>query len=704
MTTTRALLFAVVLAGAAMAQIPLKEAEALPSYKSLKYPPLKSPKIPEPVTFTLPNGMKVYLLEDHELPLVSGFALVRTGNLFDPPEKRGLSEVTGTVLRTGGTKSKTGDQLDVQLENIAASVESGMGETSASVSFSGLRENTTEILGVFRDVLTNPEFRQDKVDLAKDQYRSSIARRNDDPGGVASREFASLIYGKDTPYGWNIEYETLDRISRDDLIAFYKRYYFPANIRLAIYGDFSTADLKAQLEKLFADWTYQQPEVPPFPPVTAKPAPGIYLAEKEDVTQTFFEVGQLGGLLKDKDYPALQVAADILGSGFTSRLMQKVRTQLGYAYSIGAGWDANYDHPGFFEISGSTKSQSTEETLAVIRQEVERMRAAEVTPEELSTAKDRVLNSFVFFFDRPSRTLNRLVTYEYYGYPKDFIFDYQKAVQAVTRADVLRVVKQNWKPENLTIVAVGNPKDFGTPLAKLGLPVNKLDLTIPEPKKSGPAKADAAGLERGKELLARVQKAMGGADKLASVRDLTAAVQVSLETGAGTLPGTQLRRFLMPGYMRNDQQLPFGKLIVYSDGKTGWISGPQGLQPLAGPVLRQMQGQIFRELVRLVQAPNGETVNSPAEGVLEISNQAGHSVRLDIDGATGLPSKLSYQGEGAGQVPAISEALADWRDVGGIKLPFQTTTYQGTQKAASATVTECKINTGLTVDQLSKKP
>ena len=148
------------------------------SYKNLKFPPLRKITLPDPVTFVLPNGMKVHLLENHELPLVSGTALVRTGNLFDPDEKRGVADITGMVMRTGGTRAKTGEELDTELENIAASVESEIGESSGAVSFSCLTENTSEVLGIFKDVLTEPEFRQDKIELAKTQWRSSIARRS----------------------------------------------------------------------------------------------------------------------------------------------------------------------------------------------------------------------------------------------------------------------------------------------------------------------------------------------------------------------------------------------------------------------------------------------------------------------------------------------------------------------------------------------
>ena len=469
-----------------LAQTPPPARLPVPSVKDLKFPPLGAVRIPDVETVTLPNGMRLFLLEDHELPVINGSARIRTRNLFDPPDKIGLATVTGTVMRTGGTKAKSGDQLDQELENIAASVESQIGETNGGVSFSALKENTDEVLGVFHDVLTEPQFRQERIDLAKSQLRSGIARRNDDAHGIVQREFANLLYGKDTPYGWQMEYATLDRIERKDLLDFYQRYFFPANVMVAVWGDFNTAEMKAKLEKLFAGWNVQQPPVPPFPKVRDRAAPGMNLAVKSDVTQTFFSIGQLGGELRDKDYPALEVLSDILGGGFRSRLFQRVRTRMGAAYEIDANWGANYDHSGLFEISGSTKSSSTVETIQAIREEVEKIRTAEVSDDELKTAKETALNSLVFAFDTRAKTLGRLLTYEYFSYPKDFIQQYQKALAAVTKADVLRVAKERLHPESFTSVAVGNPQEFGKPLDALGGAVKTIDLTIPKPSEKRP--------------------------------------------------------------------------------------------------------------------------------------------------------------------------------------------------------------------------
>ena len=655
--------------------------------------------------------MKVFLLEDHELPLISGSALVRTGNLFDPSDKRGLADLTGSIMRSGGTKAKSGDALDEELESVAASVESSIGESNGSVSFNCLKENSDLAMGIFRDVLVQPEFRQDKVDLAKTQARSGIARRNDDAGGIASREFAATIYGRDTPWGWPIEYEHIDRIKREDMVRFHQRYFFPKNVILSMYGDFSAIAMKAKLESLFGSWAAKQEPVPPFPPMKADKHPGIWLAERDDVTQTFFEIGHLGGLLNEKDYPALQVAANILGSGFASRLVQTVRTKLGYAYVVSAGWGAGYASPGAFEISGSTKSSSTTDTIRVIRQEVEKMRQTLVTADELKVARESMLNSFVFSFDRPSKTLNRLVVYEYFGYPKDFLFQYQKAIESVTAADVLRVCKERFRPADFTIVGVGNPKQFGKDtLEALKMPIQKLDLTIPEPQTSPVLESDVKTESRpsgsGLALLKRAQDAMGGHARLAAVKDMESAAEVKFQMGATMAPAKQRARRIFPDVLRQEQELPFGNITVFSDGKSGWMVSPQGVTPLAPAVQQQVRQEMFRNLVGLMLSDGvaGRKANDVNANTVEIV-EGSDRVRVTFDPASGLPAKLSYLTSPMAGAPAeVVETYSGWKSVNEVMLPFEYVIDQAGKRFAEGKITSYRINSGLKVEDLGKKP
>ncbi|MDX2180655.1 MAG: pitrilysin family protein [Bryobacteraceae bacterium] len=672
----------------------------LPPIKSLKYPPLKAVKIPEVTQFTLANGMRVFLLENRNLPVVSGFALIRTGNLFDPKDKIGLADMTGDVMRMGGTKSKTGEQLNEQLENIAASVESSIGESFGRVGFNALKENTDEVLGAFKDVLTAPEFREDKVELARTQNKSGIARRNDDAGGIARREFSDIVYGKDSPYGWDVEYETLDRITRNDLVAFHKRYFFPKNTLLAVQGDFDIPAMRAKLETLFADWTVEQPPVPEFPKVDEKPRPGLYVAAKNDVNQSNFRLGHFGGKLNDKDYPALEVMSSILaGSPFSSRIGQAIRVR-GYAYDIGGDWGAAYDHPGLFVIGGGTKSDNTFKAIRTVQQELEKFMSAPPTAAELQSAKDKILNTFVFQFDSPAKTLSRLVTYEYYGYPKDFIFQYQKAVEAVTPAEVQRVAKQYIKPENLTYVVVGKPADFGEPLTALNLPVTNIDLTIKQPK-AVTAKADAASLAKGKALLDKTRGAMGGA-KLTGLKDMTLLMDVKIDAGGGQLAAKQKIQWVAPATMRQENELPFGKILSFYDGKGGWIKTPQGEAALSGPMLRQVEEQAFYNLYSLV-ASGGASANYLGDGTVEIGNGADLVAKLTVDEATGMPQKLVYRAT-AGPPIEVEQRYLEFKDVDGVKVASRSETYQGGKKFADSALIEGKVNSGLNAEELSKKP
>jgi zinc protease len=476
-----------------------------------------------------------------------------------------------------------------------------------------------------------------------------------------------------------------------------------------VQGDFSAPDMKAKLEKLFASWNAQQAPVPPFPAVDPRLSqPGIHLAVKTDVTQTNLILGHLGGELKDKDYPALEVMSDILGGGFQSRLFQQVRTKLGYAYDVSASWGADYDHPGLFEIESSTKSASTTDTLKAINAEVDRIRTQEVTAEELESAKQTVINGFIFNFDTPSKTLNRLLTYRYYGYPDDFIFQYQKAVQQVTRAEILRVAKQYLDPAKFVIVAVGNPKDFGTPLTSLGLPVSDIDLTIPPPTRAAPAPSAAVSgpaQPTGAALLAKMAEAVGGAPKLSAIKDITQKGELSLDPTAGGLKVTQTELWTASGQFREENVLPVGKVIVYSDGKTGWVSSPQGVAPIPAAELKQTSFELFRmwpPLLNSVADPN-RTIQDEANGVIRIADKSGNSLLLTIDPATGLPLSENYSEAGsAGQ--DVTETYGDWQETNGIKLPHKITVSQNGKHFADIKVTSVALDQGLTPDQISKKP
>ena len=450
-------------------------------YKSLEYPKLGDVEVPEVRQMTLANGMRLFLLEDHELPLVNISVRIRTGSIYEPAEKIGLASITGEVMRTGGTASKTGDEIDEELEAIAASVETGIGLNSGSASMSVLKRDLDKGLSILADVLMNPAFREDKIQLAKMQAGSSIARRNDSVGAVAGREFDKLIYGADSVYARHTEYATIGGITRDDLADFHRKYFGPDNAMLAVWGDFDTEQMVKKIEKAFETWERVDLQLPEVPKVRYEFRKTVNVVRKDDVNQSNVYLGHIGGLRSDPDYFALIVMNRILGGGFTGRLFKNVRSREGLAYSVFGAYSANYDFPGEFYVGCQTKSESTVYAIQAMLREVEKMRESEVTDEELALAKDSFLNSFVFNFDTKGEVVNRLMTYAYYGYPADFLQRIKENVEKVSREDVLRVAKKHLKPDKVQILAVGRPQDFDEPMSELG-PVNEIDITIPPPQ------------------------------------------------------------------------------------------------------------------------------------------------------------------------------------------------------------------------------
>jgi predicted Zn-dependent peptidase len=449
-------------------------------YRSLKYAKLGDIEVPEVEQITLANGMRLFLLEDHELPLVNLSVRIRTGSVYEPAEKIGLASITGEVMRTGGTAGMTGDEMDEELEAIAASVETGIGLNSGSASMSVLKRDLDKGLSILADVLMNPAFREDKIQLAKMQAASAISRRNDQVGAVAGREFDKLIYGPESVYARHEEYATIGSITRDDLVAFHQRYFGPNNAMLAVWGDFDTKQMIKKIEQAFETWEKVDLQLPTVPEVKYEFRKTVNVVRKDDVNQSNVYLGHIGGLRSDPDYFALIVMNRILGGGFTSRLFRNVRSREGLAYSVFGSYSANYDFPGEFYVGCQTKSESTVYAIRAMLREIEKMRESEVTDEELALAKDSFLNSFVFNFDTKGEVVNRLMTYEYYGYPADFLLQIKENVEKVSKEDVLRVATKHLQPDKVQILAVGRPQDFGDPMSTLG-PVNEIDITIPGP-------------------------------------------------------------------------------------------------------------------------------------------------------------------------------------------------------------------------------
>lgn len=445
------------------------------NWRKIPTPPLPRWNAPTPKRIELANGMIIFLQEDHELPLINGYVTVRGGSRAEPANKVGMLDIYGDVWRTGGTGKMTGDQMDDFLEMRAAKVETDASKESTTISFDCLKGDLNDVFPLVVDVLKDPAFREDKIELAKNELNTGIARRNDNSHGIADREAAKLVYGKDNPYARSPEFSTVAAVTRGDLLAWYKQHVAPNNIIFGIVGDFDSTEMERRVRSAFEGWS-RGPQVRK-PDITPTPAsPGLYAVDKADVNQSQIRFVTLGIERSNPDYYAVQVMNQVLSGGFSSRLMADLRTKRGLAYAVGGGLSAGWDHPGMFWLTIATKSVSTVDAIQGMREDLAKFKADPPSQDELKFARDAILNSFIFRFDKPEKVLHERMMYEFYGFPLDYLEKFRAEIEKVTVADVNRVVQKYVHPEQFAVLIVGNASRFGKPLTAIG-PVTKIDIS-----------------------------------------------------------------------------------------------------------------------------------------------------------------------------------------------------------------------------------
>ena len=442
--------------------------------RTLSFEPLKF-TIPKSERITLGNGMIVYLMEDHELPLVNITAYVKTGGLYELEDRQNIAGLTGAVMRSGGTATIPPDQLDAELEFMASGIETGISGEMGNVSMTTLKKNFDRTLDLFGQVMLTPGFKQDRVDLAINQTLEGLRRQNDDPKGIANRELGRVLYANH-PFGRVPTMEMVKKITRDDLVDFHKKYFHPNSVMLAVSGDFVKQEMIDALNRVFGTWQKVTTELPKIADPAPATAQNILFAKKQ-VSQSVVRLGHLGVDKSNPDIYAIRVMDYILGGGFTSRLMQEVRSNQGLAYHAASRFDIGRSVVGTFIAETETKSATTAKTIALMRSIIAGMTTAPVTDQELQLAKDSLINSFIYGFAKADSIVNQQVRLEYFDYPDGYLENYRDNLAKVTKEDVLRVARKYLHPDALTIVVVGDDKSFDQPLSTFGV-VKEIKLEI----------------------------------------------------------------------------------------------------------------------------------------------------------------------------------------------------------------------------------
>lgn len=443
--------------------LPAQNAGRVDRPEKLKYPPLSyEPPNAADYRVVLKSGPVAYIVPDRELPLVNISILIRAGDYMDPQGKEGLASMTGYLMSRAGIASKSADELEERLAFLAAQLSTGIADVQGSAGVNLLSKDLDEGLSLLRDVLTAPRFQEDKIKLRKQQALQNMKQRNDDSAGIEARERNFLSYGEDFFLNRHSTAASVESITRDDLISFHKKWVHPANFVVAVSGDFDRADMIARLEKLFSKWPFQGDKAPPIPNNPHMAAPGLYLVNKE-VNQGRAGIVMPGLLRDDPDYFAADVMNDILGGGgFTSRIVNRVRSDEGLAYSAGSGIPGGTYYPLTFRAAFQSKSRTVAFAMSLVVEEMKRIVAEPVSDEEINTVKNQMIETFPRTFASKASIASIFANDELTGrYVKqpDYWKTYRSKVQAVTKSDVQRVAKRFVQLDKAIILVVGKTED-----------------------------------------------------------------------------------------------------------------------------------------------------------------------------------------------------------------------------------------------------
>lgn len=406
---------------------------------------------------TLPGGDVVFIVEDHALPLVDVSVLVRTGTYLDPPGKTGLAALTGSQLRAGGAGSLAAADFDEEVAFLAAQISSSVGATMGRASLNCLTRDLDAGLDLLFEMLRRPRFEQARLDLAKSQLLQAMERRNDSTRSIEGREWGRLLRG-------GVHFSTrpttrasVESITRDDLLAFHERHFRPGRFVFAVAGDVEPADVLSKLSRRMAGWPAADAAAPAVPAPSHEPRRGLYGVDKPDVNQGRVSIGHLGTTRDNPDRYALLVMNDILGGGgFSSRLLTRIRSDEGLAYSAASSFSLGTWYDGVFRVTFQSRSETVARAAAIVLEEIDRIRSEPVTDAELDSSIASFVETFTRNFSSAAATAGLFARDEYTGRDPEYLMRYRGRVRAVTADDVLRVAQEYLHPDRLVTLVVGN--------------------------------------------------------------------------------------------------------------------------------------------------------------------------------------------------------------------------------------------------------
>lgn len=678
---------------------------------------------------TLANGLQVIAVSHHEQPAVSLRLIVRAGGAQDPPARPGVASVAAALLDQG-TTTKSAARIASTIDSIGGAIGAGATSDLTSIHAAVMKDSFGLALDLVSDLVRHPAFAPEEIERQRQQIVSGLKVSYDDPDYLAGVVFDRLVYGFH-PYGKpdSGTPESIAAVTREDLLAFHRRWFGANNAILAIVGDVSPEEAFAGAERAFGSW--EKVELPDTK-VDEPPAPTrrVVIVDRPGAVQTEIRVGNIGLPRRHRDYLALDIATKILGGEGGNRLHRVLRSERGLTYGASADLHALKD-TGNLVAETDTRSEKTGEALRLMVDEIARLQRQRVQPRELGDAQEYLTGSFPLTIETPGAIALQVLNAVFYGLDLGELQTYRERINRITADDIQRVARQYLHPDRLAIVLVGDAAVITRQLAAVGfdeverIAVADLDLSAPDLRRRAPSAAPASRVKpiafhaqagspipgdarTADDLIARAIAAKGGLRRLRSIRSLRVLATTSVEAGGGptAFPMTTVIRY--PGGFRTESQLPAGRLVQVFSAGAAWFQDAAGAHDAPPAMAAQMREAVQRDSVALLLALADGAVRArrlPDVGkadralpALEVALPGAASpLTLLFDPVTSLLVKAQYRVAGSGGADAVTaeESYGDYRDVEGLQVAFSTAVRREGAPVVERTLRSCEINVPL---------
>lgn len=662
---------------------------------TLKYPELHKMVLPPILKEKLSNGIRIRLIKDEKLPVVNIRIMIKGGNLYDPSDKIGLSDALSQLVRIGGVKGMTGEEVDKYLDSKGVTIAFNSTNEYYNIDVECLKDNLDASIAILARMLKEPEFNEEKLQEVKTQMSSAISRRNDSPEGIIFREFQRIIYGSDSPFASMQEYANIDNINRDAIVAQYGKFFAADNLVIGVNGAVDMPELVKVIKKYLGTWNTKA-QLPAFPQVKELTQDyKLAFINKSNLNQSYLAVGNLGLKFDIAERAKIKVFNSIFSEGFGNRLQTRIRVKMGLTYGAGGNIGMNYNYNGLTIFFTFTKSESTGEALNAMFEEIDRIRKEKVSDAELSDAKNYFLNSYVFKFASPEDILNSALLKEFYGLPENVDERLIEDIKKVTADDVLSIAQKYLVPEKMMIMVLGNESQIKDDLSKFGK-VKKIDITIKQPAVSEKiAPATPQSLEKGKQIISSLLETTYKG--LKDIKSRQVDLDMKMKRNGMDITMSIVQTDLLPDKSHSEISVMGMKMVRIVNGKKGVNRVMGQEQPISEEEIDAEKSGDIEEMLKSIDDYNfqylgQETVDGKKYDVIYTTDKKENWTKLFI----GTDSHLVEIQEKVSRVPGangVSRIISsDFKTIDGYPYATNTKIFLNNEQAVEITIKNVVLN------------